>query len=118
MTAIGCSPASKRKQGDRLTLWTRHGTKFNDRLRRIAEAVRSLSIEQALIDGEAVVFRPDGRTDFEALLTKRGAGRAAYVAFDLLRLDGADIRQNGSVANLREDETRDSGALKAYAARA
>ena len=61
-----------RKQGQRVTLWSRRGTDFADRLRRIAEAVRSLPAEDALIDGEAVVLRPDGRSDFEALLTKRG----------------------------------------------
>ena len=38
------------------------------------------------------MFRPDGRSDFEALLTKWGGERASYVAFDLLRLNGQDIR--------------------------
>ena len=45
-----------------------------------------------LVDGEAVVFRPDGLSDFEALLTRRGGERASFVAFDLLGLDGRDIR--------------------------
>jgi bifunctional non-homologous end joining protein LigD len=38
------------------------------------------------------VLRADGRSDFEALLTKRGGEGAAYVAFDLLSLDGQDFR--------------------------
>ena len=59
----------------------------------VAEAVRSLPMESALLDGEAVVLRPDGHSDFEAIRTKRGAARAAYVAFDLLQLDGKDVRQ-------------------------
>jgi ATP-dependent DNA ligase len=33
-------------------------------------------------------------SDFEALLTTRGGERALLVAFDLLRLDGRDIREN------------------------
>jgi ATP-dependent DNA ligase len=41
---------------------------------RIAEAVRGLTADEALIDGEAVVLRPDGRSDFEAL-TSAAAGR-------------------------------------------
>jgi bifunctional non-homologous end joining protein LigD len=45
-----------------------------------------------MIDGEAVVFRDDGRSDFHALLTKRGGAQAALVAFDLLRLNGDDLR--------------------------
>jgi bifunctional non-homologous end joining protein LigD len=37
----------------------------------------------------------DGRSDFEALLTRRGGDRASLVAFDLLRIDGRDIRESG-----------------------
>jgi bifunctional non-homologous end joining protein LigD len=81
-----------RKEGQRVTLWSRHGTKFTDRLPRIAEAVRSVPVEQVLIDGEAVVIRPDGHSDFDALRTKAGAATAAYVAFDLLQLDAKDVR--------------------------
>ena len=40
-------------------------------------------MDQALIDGEAVVLRNDGRSDFVALLTKRGGAQAVLVAFDL-----------------------------------
>ena len=82
-----------RKEGERVTLWSRHGTKFTDRLPRIAEDIRGLAVEHALIDGEAIVIRPDGHSDFEALRTKAGEATAAYVAFDLLQLDGKDIRQ-------------------------
>jgi ATP-dependent DNA ligase len=39
---------------------------------RIAAAVRGLAADSALIDGEAVAFRPDGRSDFGALRTKAG----------------------------------------------
>src|SRR6516225_9477317 len=63
------------------------------RFQRIAEAVRGLPVDEAMIDGEAVVFQDDGRSDFRALLTKRGWEQAALVAFDLLRLDGEDLRQ-------------------------
>jgi bifunctional non-homologous end joining protein LigD len=83
-----------RKEGQRVTLWTRHGTKFTDRLPRIAEAVRGLPVENLLIDGEAVALRPDGHSNFEALRTKAGAATAAYVAFDLMQIGGKDIRQH------------------------
>ena len=82
-----------RKEGQRVTLWSRHGTKFTDRLPRIAEAVYDLPVEHVLIDGEAVVIRPDGHSDFEALGTKAGSATAAYVVFDLLQVNGKDIRQ-------------------------
>jgi bifunctional non-homologous end joining protein LigD len=74
-------------------LWTRYGTDFTGRLPAIADAVRDLPADNALIDGEAVVFRPDGHSDFAALRTRAGGERAAFVAFDLLNLDGEDFRQ-------------------------
>jgi bifunctional non-homologous end joining protein LigD len=81
-----------RKQGQQVTIWTRRGTDYTDKFPRIAAAVRSLGADEALIDGEAVVLRFDGRSDFEALLTRDGARQASYIAFDLLRLNGKDIR--------------------------
>jgi ATP-dependent DNA ligase len=81
-----------RKQGERVTLWTRRAADYTDKLLAIAQAARSLRADEALIDGEAVVFHPDGRSDFRALLTKRGGARATLVAFDLLRLDREDLR--------------------------
>ena len=55
--------------------------------------MRSLAVDSVLIDGEAVVFRPDGHGDFVALRTKDGAQRAALVAFDLMSLVGEDLRK-------------------------
>jgi bifunctional non-homologous end joining protein LigD len=97
-----------RKQGERVTLWTRRGTDYTDRMPCIA--VRGLPADEALIDGEAVVLRQDGRSDFHALLTKRRCEQAAYAAFDLMRFDGVDIRQD------RTEERR--AALKRLVARA
>ena len=70
----------------------RRGADFTFRFPTIAEAVRGLPADQALIDGEAVVLRKDGRSDFGALLIKRGGAEATLMAFDLLRLDGDDLR--------------------------
>jgi bifunctional non-homologous end joining protein LigD len=81
------------KRGEQVKLWSRRGADLTDRFSRIAGAVRGLPAAEALIDGEAVVFQDDGRSDFHALLTKRGWTEAAFVAFDLLRLDGDDLRQ-------------------------
>ena len=81
------------KQGERVTVWSRRGADFTGRFSRIADAVRSLSADEAMIDGEAVVFLDDGQSDFHALLTKRGWEQAALVAFDLLRFGGDDLRQ-------------------------
>ena len=82
-----------RKDADRVHLWSRYGTDYTDRLRGIAEAVRKLPAENVLIDGEAVVFLPDGHSDFTALRTRAGGERASFVAFDLLNQDDDDLRQ-------------------------
>jgi bifunctional non-homologous end joining protein LigD len=84
--------SSPARRGERVTLWTRYGTDFTDRLPRIAEEVRNLPAENALIDGEAVVLRPDGQSDFGALRTKAGGAQACLVPYDLLNLDGEDLR--------------------------
>ena len=82
-----------RKQGERVEVWSRRGAMFRDRFPRIAEAVGALPVDNALIDGEAVVFLPDGHSDFAGLLTKAGGERASFVAFDLLGLEADDLRQ-------------------------
>jgi ATP-dependent DNA ligase len=51
----------------------------------------ALPVDNALVDSEAVVFLPDGHSDFAALLTKAGGEQASFVAFDLLSL-GDDLR--------------------------
>jgi len=76
----------------------------------IAEAVRGLDADDALIDGEAVVLRKDGRSDFGALMTKRGGAQAVLVAFDLLRLNGDDLR-------LRPIEARREALMRLVAKR-
>ena len=83
-----------RKDAGRVVLWTPHGIDFTDRLPKVAEAVRSLPVETVLLDGEAVALRSDGHSDFEALRTKQGAARASFVAFDLLQIDGEDLRKH------------------------
>jgi bifunctional non-homologous end joining protein LigD len=82
-----------RKQGERVEVWSRRCALFNDRFPRIAEAVGALPVANALIDGEAVAFLPDGHSDFAGLRTKAGGERASFVAFDLLSLEGDDLRR-------------------------
>ena len=51
--------------GAAVTLWTRRGADYTDKLSGIAQAVRGLRADEALIDGEAVVFRPMGAATSE-----------------------------------------------------
>ncbi len=58
-----------RKEGDRVRLGSRHGTDFTAKFTRVAKAIGAPPVENALIDGEAVVLLNDGHSDFEALGT-------------------------------------------------
>lgn len=55
-----------------------------------------LPTRECIIDGEAVIQDEQGLSDFGALqddLAKGGSDRIAYFAFDLLYLDGHDLRR-------------------------
>ena len=65
-------------------------TKPMPRFRELADAVaRSLPAEDAILDGEIIVMTEAG-PDFDALFWRRG--KPAFAAFDLLWLDGRDLR--------------------------
>ncbi|KFG88395.1 DNA ligase D [Sphingobium herbicidovorans NBRC 16415] len=75
--------------------YTRSGLDWSERFAAlIAEAI-TLDVSSALIDGEAVVLLPDGRTSFQALQAalKHDPRKIDYFAFDLLELDGEDLTE-------------------------
>jgi bifunctional non-homologous end joining protein LigD len=76
-------------------LMTRNAKDWTDRLPTLAGAFARLRAHTALIDGELVAMRPDGVSDFGALQAVLSEGRdraLLYYAFDLLHLDGWDLR--------------------------
>ena len=74
-------------------LITRNGNDFTSRFPFIAMAVGKLPVRSCLIDGEAIVCNDDGLAVFE-LISRRGAlASAVLCAFDLLELDGKDLRR-------------------------
>jgi bifunctional non-homologous end joining protein LigD len=81
--------------GERITVYSRSGYNWTDQFRQIARAAQALSVDDAIIDGEATVFGTTGLPDFQALrreLAKEHSDRLVYLAFDLLYLDGYDLR--------------------------
>ncbi|MCZ7977012.1 non-homologous end-joining DNA ligase [Agrobacterium salinitolerans] len=81
---------------------TRGGHDWTHRIPAIAEAARALGPATMIIDGEAVVLDEQGRPDFGLLQNSLGAsGKAAgnrasdavLYAFDLMYLDGHDLRE-------------------------
>ena len=76
-------------------LLTRNGLDWTDRFAGIARALANLPVTSALLDGEAVVETAAGVSDFSALQQALSAGRTdhlVYCAFDLLHLDGRNLR--------------------------
>ncbi|MFA7586358.1 MAG: DNA ligase D [Novosphingobium sp.] len=73
--------------------YTRSGLDWTDRFASLLTEAVSLDVGSALIDGEAVVRLPDGRTSFQALqgALKDNPDAIEYFAFDLLEIDGEDI---------------------------
>ena len=83
-----------RAENGRVALITRGGQDWSDRFGRIAAAVGSLGAD-AIIDGEAVVLDEEGRTSFQKLqnaMDDRGRSDVYFYAFDLLWLNGVDLR--------------------------
>ena len=63
-----------------------------DRFPAIVLAARRLKAESFVIDGEVVVLREDGRSDFNALRGKHRNDDAVLLAFDLVECKGKDLR--------------------------
>lgn len=87
---IGC-----RIRGGRVTLTSRNGHDWTAAFPEIVAAAAKLKARDALLDGEAAMVLPDGRTSFQALQhaftgTAPRAG-LVYFVFDLLRHDGRSL---------------------------
>jgi bifunctional non-homologous end joining protein LigD len=74
-------------------LLTRNGHNWTDRYPLIAAAVGALRVRSCLIDGEAVACDGDGMPSFDRLRYRRADGTVFLFAFDLLELDGRDLRR-------------------------
>jgi ATP-dependent DNA ligase len=96
----------------KVELRSRHGRSFARYFPEIVEALDPVAARKAVIDGELVVTR-GGVFDFAALLCRlhpartrverlRGETPATLLAFDLLALDGVDLRDRA----LRERRAR------------
>ncbi|RKU00218.1 DNA ligase D [Burkholderia sp. Nafp2/4-1b] len=76
-------------------LMTREGRDWTAKLRTQRDALAALDVDEAWLDGEAVVLGKNGLPDFQALQNALGAGRSDEVTlfvFDLPYLDGYDLR--------------------------
>lgn len=76
-------------------LVSRNNLDWTHRFPSIAAAAAGLPVRSAVLDGEAIVLMPNGTSSFQALqniLRGGRGGRLNYQCFDLLYLDGYDLR--------------------------
>jgi bifunctional non-homologous end joining protein LigD len=76
-------------------LFTRRGNDWTNRFRKIAADAWHVAAGSAIIDGEVVVPAANGSTDFSVLQNelKDRSKKIVLVAFDLLYLNGYDLRE-------------------------
>jgi bifunctional non-homologous end joining protein LigD len=82
-----------RRDGTGVRLITRNGSDFTDRFPFIATALKTLPVRSCLIDGEAIVCDENGLAIFELIRGHGSKTSAVLCAFDLLELNGRDLRR-------------------------
>ena len=102
-----------RRDGAGVRLITRHGNDFTARFPLVASAVAALPTKSCVIDGEAIVCDDNGLAVFELIRGHDTKTSAVLCAFDLLELDGKDLRRRpieerkGLLAKLLHDSDSD-----------
>ena len=76
-----------------IRLITRGGHDWSGRFPLVVEAVNHLRVRSCLIDGEVVCCDERGLARFDVLRRRRNEVDAFLFAFDLLELDGTDLRR-------------------------
>jgi len=78
----------------RVKLVSRTANDWTRKFPNVVERLSALPVKTALLDGEMIALRPDGKSSFQDLQHALHEGRTArvvYQVFDLLHLDGYDL---------------------------
>jgi ATP-dependent DNA ligase len=81
------------RRGRSTRLFSRNGHNFADRFPRIADAIEALPVRSRVIDGEAIVCGDGGLPVFDLIRSHATNAGAVLCAFDLLEVNGEDIRR-------------------------
>jgi bifunctional non-homologous end joining protein LigD len=82
-----------RRDAASVRLLTRNGIDWSERFPLIAAPAGDLKVRSCLIDGEAVACDGDGLPSFDQLRYRRRDAAVFLFAFDLLELNGQDLRR-------------------------
>jgi bifunctional non-homologous end joining protein LigD len=97
-----------RIDGGKVKLLTRTSLDWTHRFQTIEAALKRLPVGSALIDGEIVSLQENGISSFSGLQADLKSGRTdrlVFMAFDLLYLEGVDIR--GTMLTERKNLLKD-----------
>src|SRR5262249_52930035 len=83
-----------RKNGPQVRLYSRPGNDLTRRFPLIAETLARLRSRSCIIDGEAVACDDNGVASFDPVGRHRHNDRALLYAFDLIELNGDDMRRD------------------------
>ena len=89
-----------RVERDRVRLITRGGYDWTSRFPWIGEAALKNRQKQFVIHGEAVILGVDGISDFDALHSGRHNEEVQLCAFDVLAMEGDDLRARSGLISL------------------
>jgi ATP-dependent DNA ligase len=81
------------RQGQTVRLRSRNGHDLAGRVPQIVEAMRSLPVQSYVINGEAIVANDKRLAVFDLIREHRHHVGAELCAFDMLELDGEDLRR-------------------------
>jgi ATP-dependent DNA ligase len=82
-----------RRDAGSVRLLTRNGHDWSGRFPLITAAAAALKVRSCLLDGEAVACDDDGLPAFDRLRYRRADASVFLFAFDLLELEGRDLRR-------------------------
>jgi bifunctional non-homologous end joining protein LigD len=85
-----------RVENGAVQLITRNANDWTDRMSKVRDALSKLPVENAWVDGEAVVLNSAGMPDFNALqnaFDRRSTSQITLFLFDLMYVNDTDIRE-------------------------
>jgi ATP-dependent DNA ligase I len=78
--------------GDEVRVFTRTLDDITARVPEVVAAARALPVDRAVLDGEAIALRADGRPEpFQVTASEVGRGRLSVLFFDVLHAGGEDL---------------------------
>jgi ATP-dependent DNA ligase I len=80
------------RSGDEVRVFSRSLDDITERVPELVAAARALPSDAAVLDGEAIALKPDGRPEpFQVTASRLGQGRLSAQFFDVLHAGGEDL---------------------------